>query len=68
MVQFGFEGFRNEEVEQIRRDHGQDTIAALRKAYGTYFAPGIAGHHKVGDVLHLMNPISIEKLLGEVRC
>lgn len=52
---------------ELIRKHGNASIAALRRAYGRSFAPGMPADEKLGDVIHQLDERSLIKLAREDR-
>ncbi len=40
-------------------------ISTLRQTYGANFAPGLSGHMKLNDVLHILDEPSLSQLVRD---
>ena len=47
---------------QISRKHGNTLISTLRNTYGPNFAPGMPGHMKLSELLHIIDEPSLSRL------
>jgi hypothetical protein len=52
---------------EIGRKHGNTLISTLRLTYGANFAPGISGHLKLSEVLHMIDEPSLSQLVRDLR-
>jgi hypothetical protein len=52
---------------EISRKHGNTLISTLRETYGQHFAPGIEGHKKLKDVLHILDESSLSQLVEDLH-
>ena len=62
MEQPGLDGRHRDKNGQISRKHGNTLVSTLRGIYGHNFAPGIAAHTKLSDVLSIMDAASLSQL------
>jgi hypothetical protein len=67
MQQPGLDQRHRDKNGEISRKHGNTLISTLRQIYGANFAPGIAGHVKLSDVLHRLDEPSLSQLVRDLR-
>ena len=67
MQQPGLDNRHRDKNGEIGRKHGNTLISTLRQTYGPNFAPGIPGHTKLSDVLHVLDEPSLSQLVRDLR-
>ena len=67
MKQSGLDHRHRDKNGEIARKHGNTLISTLRQAYGQHFGPGIKGHKKLEDVLHILDEPSLSQLIEDRR-
>jgi hypothetical protein len=67
MKQPGLDQRHRDKNGEIGRKHGNTLISTLRQTYGQHFAPGIDGHKKLEDVLHILDEPSLSQLIEDRR-